>query len=174
MILLSALLAASPLPAISAVPQPQAAPCASPHDVPEPWTSWFQKGEMQAGTQADGAPSLILGQPVVAHLTPVEHVRFAVPAGRDAGQGYGGVFTVATKVRARVGIALSDRAWVDIVDGRRSLTSVDHGHGPACSDIRKIVWFDLPPGRHVVQVAGSREPALRIMAADARANQPVR
>ncbi|MET0250171.1 MAG: hypothetical protein ABW164_10645 [Sphingobium sp.] len=174
MILLSALLAASPLPGISAVPAPQAAPCASPHDIPEPWTSWFQSGEMQAGTQTDGAPSLILGQPVLAFLTPVEHVYFPVSPGKDGGQGFGGIFTVATKVAARIGIALSNRAWVDILGDRGARASVDHGHGSACTDIRKIVWFDLPPGRHVVQVAGSREPALRIMAADARANQPVR
>jgi len=174
MVLLSLLLGASPLPVISAVPAPVPGSCAAPQAIPEPWTSWRQSGEAQAGTQAEGAPSLILGQPVTAYLTSSEHVQFAAARGGDVAKGFGGIFTIATKVQARIGIALSDRAWVDVLDGRQARPSADHGHGSSCSDIRKIVWFDLPPGRHVVQVAGSNVPTLRIMAADARANQPAR
>lgn len=43
------------------------------------------------------------------------------------------------------------------------VTSVAHGHGPACSTIRKTVDFDLKPGRYLLQVARSRTEAIRIM-----------
>jgi hypothetical protein len=49
---------------------------------------------------------------------------------------------------------------------------VKHGHGPDCSGIRKIVWFDLPAGRHIIQIAGSQARTIKVMAADAQANQP--
>lgn len=160
-ILAALLLAAAPAPG-----------CANPTPLAEPWTSWTQSGEAVAGMQAFGAPSLILGKPVAASLTPADHVQYAAPPAKDAKEGYGGLFTVALKQPARVGIALSGAAWVDAVDGTEALTSTDHGHGPDCSGIRKIVWFDLSAGRHIIQIAGSKTRDIRIMAADAKANQP--
>lgn len=149
-----------------------ASTCAASPPLDEPWTSWTQSGDAIAGTQAFGAPSLILGKPVAASLTPADHVQFAAPPAKGAKEGYGGLFTVALKRPARIGIALSGAAWVDAVDGTQALTSVDHGHGPDCSGIRKIVWFDLSAGRHVIQIAGSKTRDIRIMAADGKANQP--
>lgn len=157
-----------------AVASPAMPACAAPAPLAEPWTSWTQSGDAVAGTQAFGAPSLILGKPVAASLTPADHVQFAAPPAKGAKEGYGGLFTVALKQSARVGIALSGPAWIDIVQGATAVASVDHGHGPDCSGIRKIVWFDLPAGRHIVQIAGAPRGDIRIMAADAKANQPLR
>jgi hypothetical protein len=149
-----------------------AAECATPAPLAEPWTSWTQSGQARVGSQANGAPALILGKPVVAALTPAAHVQFAVPPGKGAKEGHGGLFTLSLRQAARVGIALDGAAWVDVVTGTTALASVEHGHGPACSGIRKIVWFDLPAGRHLVQIAGSKAATMRVMAADAKANQP--
>ena len=146
--------------------------CAAPVPLAEPWTSWTQSGQARAGAQALGAPALILGKPVVATLTPIVHVQFAAPPAKGAAEGFGGVFTLSLKQAARVGIGLSGPAWVDVVTGTTPVASVDHGHGPDCSGIRKIVWFDLSAGRHLVQVAGSKNAEIRVMAADAKANQP--
>lgn len=165
-ILAALLLAAMPLAAADPA-------CAAPTPLDEPWTSWSQSGQVQAGTQVNGAPALILGKPTVAALTPAAYLQYAAPPAKAAKEGKGGLFTLALRQSARVGIALSAAAWVDIVSGKTVLASVDHGHGPDCSGIRKIVWFDLPAGRHVVQIAGARDDSIRIMAADARANQPV-
>lgn len=147
--------------------------CATPASLAEPWTSWTQSGQGRAGAQAHGAPALILGKPVVATLSPAAHVQFATPPGKGAKDGHGGLFTLSLKQAARVGIALDGPAWVDVVTGTNAVASVEHGHGPACSGIRKIVWFDLPAGRHLVQIAGSKAATMRVMAADALANQPV-
>ncbi|WP_088182213.1 hypothetical protein [Sphingobium sp. Z007] len=146
--------------------------CAAPTPLAEPWTSWNQSGQAKAGVLAQGAPALILGKPLTAELTPSVHVQFPVVPNKGAKEGYSGLFSLSLKQGARVGIALSGPAWVDVVTGDAPVASVEHGHGPDCSGIRKIVWFDLPAGRHLVQIAGSKAVSVRVMAADARANQP--
>lgn len=146
--------------------------CAKPVPLVEPWTRWSQSGQAKAGTQAQGAPSLILGKPVAATLTPVENVQFAAASGKGAKDGYGGLFNLSVKTPTRIGVALSGPVWIDVVTGDQSVASVDHGHGPECSGIRKIVWFDLPAGRHIIQIAGAKAADIRVMAADAKANQP--
>ncbi|MEC3911151.1 hypothetical protein U5A82_11945 [Sphingobium sp. CR2-8] len=148
--------------------------CATPAPLSEPWTSWTQSGQAKAGAKADGAPALILGKPVVATLTPTAYVQFVAQPGKGAKDGYAGLFTLSIKQAARVGIALDGPAWIDVITDQTAQTSVEHGHGPTCSGIRKIVWFNLAAGRHIVQIAGSKGPSMRVMAADATANQPVR
>ena len=148
-------------------------PCTSPARLEEPWTSWPQSGAANAGGTVSTAPRLILGKPVAVSLRPIAQVQFAAQPGKTAVKSFGGLFRLAIKDAARVGIALSDGAWVDMVSGRTALRAADHGHGPACSGIRKIVWFDLAPGLHTIQIAGAASSAIRIMAADAGANQPL-
>jgi hypothetical protein len=146
--------------------------CAAPPPLAEPWTSRTQIGQARAGALAQGAPSLILGKPLAAELTPADHVQFAATPGKGAKEGFGGLFSLSLKTAARVGVALSGPAWVDVVTGTSPVASVKHGHGPDCSGIRKIVWFDLPAGRHIIQIAGSQARTIKVMAADAQANQP--
>jgi hypothetical protein len=57
------------------------------------------------------------------------------------------------------------------VRGDAALRSVEHGHGPACSGIRKIVWFSLPAGLATVQISNAPGETVRVMAADAAAHQ---
>ena len=161
------LLALVPLNALAAP-----APCASPPPLAEPWTSWLQSGTTSAGATPATAPRLILGKPVTATLRPGPQVQFAVPPGKSVPKSYAGLFTLAVKDPARIGIALSDGAWIDAATGTTMFPSVDHGHGPDCSGIRKIVWFDLPAGLHTIQIASAPKSTIRVMAADARANQP--
>ncbi|MFZ2997213.1 hypothetical protein [Sphingobium sp.] len=156
---------------LSAAPAPAVDPACA---IAEPWTSWSQSGQAKAGAQVLGAPVLILGKPVTATLTPADYVQFASAPGKGAKVGYGGLFTLSVKVAGRIGIGLDGPAWVDVVTGTKAQASVEHGHGEPCSGIRKIVWFDLPAGRHVVQIAGSKAEAIRVMVADKLANQPVR
>ena len=147
-------------------------PCASTPPLAEPWTSWPQNGRAVAGATASAAPRIILGKPVTATLRPDPQVQFAIPPGKPAAKSYGGLFTLAVKDAAHIGLALSDAGWVDVATGSTLHASVDHGDGPACSGIRKIVWFDLPPGLHIIQISGVRTSSIRMMAADSRANQP--
>ncbi|MGC4250853.1 MAG: hypothetical protein QM605_05130 [Sphingobium sp.] len=147
--------------------------CEAPARLAEPWTSWTQSGTAIAGGDSLNAPRLILGKPVTATLRPMQYVQYAATPGKGADQGHGGLFTLSLRVPARIGIALSDAARVDVVDDRTAIASVDHSHGPDCSGIRKIVWFDLKEGAHLVQIAGAPGREIRLMAADALANQPM-
>ncbi len=147
--------------------------CANQPALAEPWTSWTQSGQAKAGAQAQGAPVLILGKPITATLIPVDYIHFATPPGKGGKDGHGGLFALSLRQAARVGIALDSPAWIDVVTGAMPVPFVDHGHGPDCSSLRKIVWFDLSAGRHLVQIAGSKSAEIRVMAADAKANQPV-
>ncbi|KFG88662.1 hypothetical protein BV98_003497 [Sphingobium herbicidovorans NBRC 16415] len=139
---------------------------------PEPWTSWMQSGRAIAGGEAAAMPRLILGKPVIATLRPLSQVQFVAPPAEMEKKGYGGLFSLSVKVPARIGIGLSEPASVDVVTDRAVQSSSDHGDGPEGSGIAKIIWFDLSPGLHIVQIANARERAIRIMAADAQANRP--
>lgn len=156
MILLTALLFAA---------QPEAASCTAPAPLAAPWTGWRLGSEIKAGVGAAGAPALILGKPVEAMLVPVAQAAFVTPPVKGDAEGYAGLFALTLKKAARIGIGLSGPAWIDVIDGKAALTSVDHGHGPECSGIRKIVWFDLSAGRNIVQIAGAQSQTIKVMAA---------
>lgn len=161
------------LPALCPMAAPAAPdPCANAPRLAEPWTSWSQSGHATAGGTLASAPRLILGKPVTATLRPGSQVQFVVPPGKNAPKSHAGLFTLTVKDQARIGIALSEGGWVDVATGTAAIPSIAHGHGEACSGIRKIVWFALPPGLHTVQIASAPGRTIRIMAADARANQP--
>lgn len=146
-------------------------PCRNAPLPPEPWTSWNQSGTETATGEAASAPRLMLGKPIVATLRPSAQVQYAVKAAHRQPKSYGGLFSLAIKAPARVGIGLSGSAWVDIVTEHSAVASSAHGHGAVCSGIAKIVWFDLPPGLHLIQLSNSSARQIRLMAADALANQ---
>ncbi len=170
---IACLLALCVLPAPAAAAQPAPDMCKDAPPSPEPWTSWMQSGTAIAGGVPHSAPRLILGKPVVATLRPTVQVQYAVQPEKQRPKSYGGLFTLAVKTPARIGIGLSGPAWVDIVMERQSVKSAGGDHGPECSAIGNIVWFDLPAGVHLIQIADSRTRELRVMAADLLANRPL-
>jgi flagellar basal body rod protein FlgF len=87
-----------------------------------------------------------------------------VPAGTKPGGAAMIEFKVDTA--GRYGVALDQRGWIDVVPGTtggEALKSVAHGHGPACSTIRKIVRFDLQPGTYRLYLTGLDKPSARTM-----------
>jgi len=92
-------------------------------------------------------------------------VRFAVAPERTPGPN--AIAAVLPIDIARAGtyrVALSEPVWIDMVAGGRRIASGAHEEGPRCSGIRKIVDFQLRPGRHVIQLSGPRD---RLASADA-------
>jgi hypothetical protein len=61
------------------------------------------------------------------------------------------------------GVAIDQNAWVDVARDGASLTSNGHGHGPACSTIRKIVDFQLLPGRYTLTLSRTQAPTVRLL-----------
>jgi hypothetical protein len=64
-------------------------------------------------------------------------------------------------------VALSDKAWVDVVTGKAVIQSIAHQHGPACSGIAKIVDFPLRRGRYALHLTGITAPGVRVLIARA-------
>ncbi|WP_423604743.1 hypothetical protein [Sphingomonas sp. MS122] len=111
------------------------------------------------------APGGELGVNKAARLQAGEVSKFRdVPAGAKPG----GAVMIGFKVETagRYGIALDQRGWIDVVPGAsggEALKSVAHGHGPACSTIRKIVRFDLQPGLYRLYLTGLDLPDAKVM-----------
>lgn len=63
------------------------------------------------------------------------------------------------------GVALDQGGWIDLypIKGKTPLKSVRHGHGPECSSIRKIVWFDLKPATYRLTVTGLQADTVKAM-----------
>ena len=60
-------------------------------------------------------------------------------------------------------MALDGPAWIDVLRGGERLTSAEHGHAPPCSGARKLVAYDLAPGRYMVQISGAKTTATTVM-----------
>lgn len=61
-------------------------------------------------------------------------------------------------------IALSTGTYVDLIRDRKILPSSDHRHGEACTGVRKLVTFDVTPGRYIVQLSDAPSATLVIQA----------
>jgi hypothetical protein len=142
--------------------QAVAAPCTTVAPPPPELRGWAQPRAIDASAEAVLTP----GVAVRAKLVPQSTLRFAVkPEKPGDAASHGGIFRFVTTQPGRYRVALGSGAWIDVVDGGRSVASVGHGHGPACSGIRKMVDFNLPAGTHIVQITGSRAEILTMMVA---------
>ncbi len=131
----------------------------------------FLSADRETVPRMDAAPAV---EALSAAMLPLDHrvdlslrragdIRYAVAPEREAvesRQGGMAAFTVASAGRYRV--ELGTAAWIDVASGTALIPSVAHGHGPACSGIRKMVDFNLERGRHVLQISGSEASTIRI------------
>ncbi|GAA0679561.1 hypothetical protein FHT00_003171 [Sphingomonas insulae] len=142
-----------------------ATPC-TPPPLPAALAGWEPGVAVAAGTGAAGAPMLTIGGGARATLVATNTLRYAHAPDKAAAPGsFGGLFAFTVARAGRYRVALGGGAWIDVVQGDRALISVAHDHGPACSPIRKMVDFDLTPGRYLLQVSGSKTRALPLMVA---------
>ena len=85
-------------------------------------------------------------------------------AAADQAFDLGEIVVTAPKV---VGVAIGSGAWIDVLQDGKVLTSIAHGQGPACTTIRKMVDFDLKPGRYVIQLSANADPTLAVIVTSA-------
>ncbi|QDZ06777.1 hypothetical protein FPZ24_04205 [Sphingomonas panacisoli] len=123
-----------------------------------------------AGLEAWGTIAAVTKGPIAIgkgtglQLQPVEKVAFAPAPDRAPKPGsFGGVYQFNVTTAGTYRIALAAAAWIDVVRDGKSLESVAHMEGPPCSGIRKIVDFDLTPGRYVLQLSGAKEAPMRVL-----------
>jgi hypothetical protein len=120
-----------------------------------------------AGWEARGA-SLGEGKAVTVPAVDPASVRLLGPRPKQAGKVFALRFTVERA--GTYGLALDQAGWIDVypaprigAEGMAPLVSTRHGHGPACSDIRKIVRYTLKPGAYRLVVSGLERPQAKVM-----------
>lgn len=123
------------LPAVAADPAPAA--CTAPADLAAtPYAAW---------SDADAA-DLAVGAPVTLTLDDGAASR-----------------RLTIDSAGRYGVAAGSKVWIDLIANGAVQTSVEHGHGPACSGIRKVVWFDLAAGTYELALTKGEAASLRVM-----------
>ncbi|MBX3560929.1 MAG: hypothetical protein KF780_03855 [Sphingomonas sp.] len=118
-----------------------------------------------ADAQAGGRQGRIsLGRVTWIALSPVETLTWARAPERVPPAGTkGAIAVVEIAEEGSYAIALSDGAWVDVVAPTGHVRSAGHGHGPACSGVRKVVDYRLAPGSYHIQLSGAEADRLRIL-----------
>jgi hypothetical protein len=135
-------------------------------DLPAELAGWTAKAPLDAAAGAEGLAkaALVPGQAYQAVLPSTPAVAYAAPPEKPGDPAsHGGLFSLTVPAAGTYVVALGAGAWIDVLKDGAPLASVSHGHGPACSTVRKIVGFDLPPGRYVVQISGAGPAQLPIM-----------
>jgi len=165
--MLTALLLAAAPPQEMAGMDHRAAACpATPAPLPAELRGWPRARPVRAGGTAARATVLPVGEGTVATLLPTPRVTYAVRPEKPGGSvSSGGLFAFRVATAGRYRVALGSAAWVDVLAGTTPAVSVAHGHGPDCSGVRKMVDFDLKPGRYLLQVAGNGTATLPLMVA---------
>lgn len=125
--------------------------------VPAEWAGWSASTAM-TGDLEPGARSEMV-------LAPAGSLKLAAAPGKEAVTGmYVGVAWFNVETAGKVRIALDQGAWIDLVKDGAAVSSIGHGHGPKCSGIRKIVDFELTPGRYGIQIVNAPKDRIGVMA----------
>lgn len=105
-------------------------------------------------------------QNLPANLSPW---RTAVAAGATVAPGQAVTLAPGTPLALVIteagayGVAIDQRAWIDVARDGASLNSNGQSYGPACSSIRRIVDFQLRPGRYTITLSRTQAPTVRLL-----------
>jgi hypothetical protein len=156
-------------PAPMSMPGAAAAPCpATPPKLAPELAGWSSAVPMPAAASGQelGVATLTVGAAVKAALHPSAAVAFALPPEHAPPSGSnGGLFAFTVTQAGRFRVALGAGVWVDVVKDGRAMATSAHGHGPDCTGIRKMVDYQLQPGRYTLQLSGATAPTLQVMVA---------
>lgn len=160
---------AAPLAAEAQEMAPPTPACAvQDADLPAELKGWTAKVPLAAATGVEGLAKAALtpGQAYLATLPSTLAVTYGVQPEKPGGSvSHGGLFDLTVPTAGTYVIALGTAAWIDLLQDGAPVRSASHGRGPACSTLRKMVAFDLRPGRYVVQISANGPAELPIMVA---------
>ncbi len=140
--------------------------CAAPAELPPSLASWRNPIAMQGAADRKEAvrATLVPGQAVTMALLPTPKVAYPLRPEKPGGTvSYGGLASFTVKQAGVWRVALGSGAWVDVVKDGKASTSIAHGHGPDCSGVRKMVDYQLQPGRYTLQIAANGEDRLSVL-----------
>ena len=134
--------------------------------LPPEMAGWATKSDLGSATDAAdlATAQLTLGHAANTALHHTPEVSYVTQPEKPGGTvAYGGMVGLTIKEAGTYRIGLGAGAWIDVVKGEKTTRSTAHGHGPACSTLRKIVDFPLEPGAYVIQISANADPALAVM-----------
>ncbi len=156
--------------AAQAAPQaPARAACPAAPILPPELADWARAASSKT-IYAYGADLAADWSPLGAARTELplhrfESLRYGIaPERKPDVHKFGGMIPIDVKKPGRLVVALDTGAWIDLVQGGAQVKSVTHGHGPACSGIRKMVEFDVTPGRYLLQIVNAPTASIHAMA----------
>lgn len=106
-----------------------------------------------------------VGEAVSVALRPLENIAFAKPPERQpkVSPSYGATLALEAPARGLYQIALSEDAWLDVVQANAILRSGAFSGKQGCAGMRKSVRFELTQGPAVVQISGAAGQQIRIV-----------
>jgi len=115
---------------------------------------------------AESGNRLSLGEPRALTLVPAEQITWLqTPERLPAPGSLGAMLAFDIEHAGTYNVAVSDGAWIDVAGADGLVRSTNHGHGPSCSGIRKMVEFQLEPGSYALQISNSRHTIVRLLVA---------
>ncbi len=159
---------AAALPAVASA-APAAPSCSAVPVLPPELADWSRDATgktIYAYGDDLGSDWLSLGAARTAlPLHKFESLRYGVaPERKPDVHKFGGMIPIEVKKAGRLIVALDAGAWIDLVRDGAVVKSVTHGHGPACSGIRKMVEFDVTAGRYQLQIVNAPAASIHAMA----------
>jgi hypothetical protein len=148
--------------------KPAPACAAMDANLPADLADWNGKAALASATgAADISKSAVMpGKGYEADLLDTPKISYPVQPEKSGGSvAHGGLFEFTVATAGSYTVALGTAAWIDVIEGGKTVKPTSFGHGPECTTIRKMVVFQLQPGKHVLQVSASAEPKLKIMIA---------
>jgi hypothetical protein len=118
---------------------------------------WLTAAEKANITTGDTLKVLPTGAIVIA-LVPLNEVKFSLPPERKARteNGFGGAIAFPAPQQSGIlQVALSEEAWIDIVQGGRYARSVGNTGRSDCPGVRKSVRFEVGNTPFVLQLSGA-------------------
>ena len=168
-IIAMSLAAALPAIAFAAPAQKSTGSCPAAPVLPPEFADW--------GRNASGKTIYAYGDDLGADWSPLGAARTALPLHKFESLRYwiaperkpdvykfGGMIPIDVKKPGRLVVALDAGAWIDLVRDGAVVKSLTHGHGPACSGIRKMVEFDVTQGRYQLQIVNAPTASIHAMA----------
>jgi hypothetical protein len=163
------LAAALPAVAFAAPAAPAASACPAAPVLPPELTGWSRDASSKTiyaygdDLGADWSPLGAARTELPLHR--FESLRYGMaPERKPDVHKFGGMIPIEVKKAGRLIVALDAGAWIDLVRGGAVVKSVKHGHGPACSGIRKMVEFDVTQGRYQLQIVNAPAASIHAMA----------
>ena len=151
-------------PATAQEPPAPACP-ATPVQLPPEFAGWASAAPVSAAASAAdlGKARARLGSRADVTLLPAAQVQFVAPERPTAAGTFSGLISFSVPVARTYRIALGAPAWIDVVRDGKPVASGAHGHGVACTAVRKTVDFALTPGNYVLQVSGNHAATVSVM-----------